>query len=219
MTLGMFVFGLGQSPLSGPSKYPSPPIISAEFLPPSCTRNHHRAFLQVTRTRYIARSVLFYTIGGVFLFNAWISALGLVAGKTASFVSARTSYPLSQWSPDAPFYASAAATGFSFAVNLVYVSISKWLSREAGAELEDSELRTEAKRRSVISMSEAQAIQQVADKRKFKIKEVFKLGDVVWAYVRSQFRGWDKMVTISDRYIALNLFCGSIWHPFMHLAP
>jgi hypothetical protein len=34
MTLGMFVFGLGQSPLSGPSQYPSLPIILAEFLPP-----------------------------------------------------------------------------------------------------------------------------------------------------------------------------------------
>ena len=112
------------------------------------------------------------------------SALGLVAGKGASFISARTSYPLSQLSPNAPFYVSAAATGFSFAINLVYISISKWLIREAGAELEDSELRTEAKKRSVVSMTEAQAIQQVADKRRFKIKEVFRLGDVVWAYVK-----------------------------------
>ena len=107
-----------------------------------------------------------------------------MAGKGASFVSARTSYPLSQWSPNAPFYVSAAATGFSFAINLVYISISKWLIREAGAEFEDSELRTEAKRRSVVSMTEAQAIQHVADRRRFKIKEVFKLGDVVWACVR-----------------------------------
>ena len=117
------------------------------------------------------------------LFQRVTLALGLVAGKGASFVSARTSYPLSQWSSNAPFYVSAAATGFSFAINLVYISISKWLIREAGAELEDSELRTEAKRRSVVSMTEAQAIQQVADRRRFKMKEVFKLGDVVWACV------------------------------------
>ena len=69
-------------------------------------------------------------------------------------------------------------------MNLVYISISKWLIREAGAELEDSELHMEAKRRSVVNLDEAQAIQHVADKKKFKIKEVFKLGDVVWAYVR-----------------------------------
>lgn len=110
-----------------------------------------------------------------------------MAGKGASFVSARISYPLSQWSPNAPFYASVATTGFSFAVNLVFISISKWLFREAGAEFEDSELLTEAKRRSVVSITEAQAIQQVADKRKFKLTEVFKLGDVVWAYVQIAF--------------------------------
>jgi len=120
-------------------------------------------------------------------FNVWLLALGLVAGKGASFISARTSYPLSQWSPNAPFYVSAAATGFSFTINLVYISISKWLIREAGAEFEDSELRTEAKRRSVVSMTEAQVIQQVADRRRFKMKEVFKLGDVVWACVRIAF--------------------------------
>ena len=110
-----------------------------------------------------------------------------MAGKAASFISARTSYPLSQLSPNAPFYVSAGATGFSFAINLVYISISKWLIREAGAELEDLELRTEARRRSVVSIAEARAIQQVADKRKFKIREVFKLGDVVWACVQTVF--------------------------------
>ncbi|KAF9785824.1 MFS general substrate transporter [Thelephora terrestris] len=127
-------------------------------------------------------------------------ALGLVAGKGASFVSARTSYPLSQWSPNAPYYFSTGATGFSFIINLVYISISKWLIRETGTELEESELSIEAKKRSVVSMTEAQVIQQVADKKRFRMKEVFKLGDVVWAY------------------IALNVLCGSIWHPFIHLS-
>ena len=178
----MFVFGLGQSPLSGLPQGLSSCDITEAY--PSRTRNHHCAFLQVTRTRYIARSVSFYPLKCVHYFNVWLSALGLVAGKGASFISARISYPLSQWSPNAPFYASAATTGFSFAINLIYISISKWLIREAGAELEDSELRTEAKRRSVVSMTEAQAIQQVADRRRFRIKEVFKLGDVVWACVQ-----------------------------------
>lgn len=107
-----------------------------------------------------------------------------MAGKGASFISARISYPLSQWSPNSPFYFATGATGFSFVINLVYISISKWLIREAGAELEESELCVEAKKRSVVSMTEAQVIQQVADKKKFRIREVFKLGDVVWAYVQ-----------------------------------
>ena len=29
----------------------------------------------------------------------------------------------------------------------------------------------------------------------------------------------DEITTISNRYIALNVLCGSIWHPFIHLAP
>jgi len=164
MTLGMFIFGLGQSPLS------------------------------VAQETIIVRFFKSHGLG--------ISlAVGLVAGKGASFISARISYPLSQWSPNAPFYVSTGATGFSFVINLVYISISKWLAREAGVELEGSELSMEAKKRSVVSMTEAQAIQQVADKKRFRIGEVFKLGDVVWAY------------------IGLNVLCGSIWHPFIHLAP
>lgn len=179
----MFVFGLGQSPLAGPSHLESP-LLAPFNLIRSRSGDHHRAFLQIARTRCISRSALLYIIKSVLLFDAFFLALGLVAGKGASFVSARTSYPLSQLSPNAPFYFSAGATGFSFIINLVYISISKWLIREAGAELEDSELRAEAKRRSVVSMTEAQAIQKVTDKRKFKLREVFKLGDVVWAYVR-----------------------------------
>ena len=95
------------------------------------------------------------------------------------------SYPLSQWSPNAPFYVSTGATAFSFAVNLFYISISKWLIREAGVELEDSELRAEAKERSGVSMTEVPIIQQVADKKRFRLRDVFKLGDVVWAYVQN----------------------------------
>lgn len=151
--------------------------------------------------------------------NVWLSAVGLVAGKGASFISARISYPLSQWSPNAPFYVSTGATGFSFVINLVYISISKWLVREAGVEFEGSELSVEAKKRSVVSMTEAQVIQQVADKKRFRIGEVFKLGDVVWAYVEFCFRFQDKTVTTPDRYIGLNVLCGSIWHPFVHLSP
>lgn len=50
----------------------------------------------------------------------------------------------------------------------------------------------EAKRRSVVSMTEAQVIQVVADKRRFRLSTVFKLGDVVWAYVQFLFLSSNK---------------------------
>lgn len=126
-----------------------------------------------------------------------LSALGLVAGKGASFISARTSYPLSQWFPNAPFYVSTAAAGFSFFINLVYISISKWLVREAGAEIEDAELSVEAKRRLLVGLTEAQVIQHVADKRLFRMREVFKLGDVVWTHVQIPLP-WSRKNKLND---------------------
>lgn len=82
-----------------------------------------------------------------------------------------------------PFYFSAGAAGLSFFINLVYIFISKWLIKEAGAEPESAELSAEAKKRSIVSMTEAQVIQQVVDKKRFRMREVFKLGDVVWVHV------------------------------------
>jgi len=75
MTLGMFVFGLGQSPLSGLPEYLNPPF-TRHYLKsaPSRTRNHHCALLQVTWTRCITRSVLFYTIGNVFRYKRVVSS-------------------------------------------------------------------------------------------------------------------------------------------------
>lgn len=62
MILGMFIFGLGQSPLAGLSQaIPLRIQFRLIFYSPSCTRNHHRAFLQVSWTRCISRSVLFYS--------------------------------------------------------------------------------------------------------------------------------------------------------------
>lgn len=100
-----------------------------------------------------------------------------MAGKGASFISARTSYPLSQWSPNAPFYFSAGAAGFSFVINLAYIFISNWLVNEA--DIDGPELSVEA-----VAMTEAQVVQQVADKKRFRMREVFRLGDVVWAHVQ-----------------------------------
>lgn len=109
-------------------------------------------------------------------------ALGLVAGKAASFVSARTSFPLSEkYGPRAPFVAATSLAALSFIMNVVYLSAAKWLVRSSGTELEASELRDEA--RAVESISEAQALKQIAKKRTVHLRDITKLGDVFWAYV------------------------------------
>ncbi|KAI0365233.1 MFS general substrate transporter [Pilatotrama ljubarskyi] len=167
MALGMFVFGLGVSPLA------------------------------VVQETIIVRFFRSHGLG-VSL------ALGLVAGKGASFISALTSYPLSQrFGPHAPFYASTLLTAFSFTINLVYVFSSKWLVRESGTELEASELHAEAHSRAASAaaedMSEAEALKEVAKKRMVYLRDITKLGDVFWAY------------------IGLNVLCGAVWAPFTHL--
>ncbi|KAI0963548.1 hypothetical protein AcW1_000594 [Taiwanofungus camphoratus] len=164
MTFGMWIYGLGVSPLA------------------------------VVQETIIVRFFKSHGLG-VSL------ALGLVAGKGASFVSARTSYPLSErFGPHAPFYASTILTALSFVVNLVYVGASKWLIRGAGAELEASELEAEAQNNSRFGLSEAEAMKKVARKRMVYLRDITKLGDVFWAY------------------IGLNVLCGAIWAPFTHLA-
>jgi hypothetical protein len=171
MALGMFIFGLGVSPLA------------------------------VVQETIIVRFFKSHGLG-VSL------ALGLVAGKGASFISARTSYPLAQhFGPHAPFYAAAGLAGFSFVINLVYLSASKWLVKGAGAELEANEIEAEAQSQvaehirtgSIQSLSEAEALKEVAKKRTVNLRDITKLGDVFWAY------------------IGLNILCGAIWAPFTHL--
>lgn len=64
------------------------------------------------------------------------------------------------------------------------MSISKWLIRGSGAEYEVVELRAEVRRRSQSSsLSEAEALQKTVDKRRVRLQDIFKLGDVFWAYV------------------------------------
>ncbi|KAI0361645.1 MFS general substrate transporter [Trametes cingulata] len=167
MALGMFIFGLGVSPLA------------------------------VVQETIIVRFFRSHGLG-VSL------ALGLVAGKGASFISALTSYPLSQrFGPHAPFYASTLLTAFSFTINLVYVFSSEWLVRETGTELEASELHAEAQSRAASAgaadLTEAEALKEVAKKRMVYLRDITKLGDVFWAY------------------IGLNVLCGAIWAPFTHL--
>jgi MFS family permease len=147
MAAGMFVFGLGVSPLA------------------------------VVQEMIIVRFFKSHGLGVSMAF-------GLVAGKGVSFISARTSYPLTErFGPRAPFYVATFLTGMSVVINLVYIAASKWIIDGAGAELEPIDITEEAQRRSVINISEAQALEKVAAKRRVHLREITKLGDVFWAYV------------------------------------
>ncbi|KAJ7597060.1 major facilitator superfamily domain-containing protein [Mycena floridula] len=164
MALGMFIFGLGVSPLA------------------------------VVQETIIVRFFKSHGLG-------FSMALGLLAGKGASFISARTSYPLTErFGTRAPFYVAIFLATASVVVNLIYIMASRWLIDGAGAELEASDIKEEAQRRSGIDMSEAQALERVAEKRRVNFRDITKLGDVFWAYV------------------GLNVFCGTLWSPFTHLA-
>ena len=108
-------------------------------------------------------------------------AIGLVAGKGASFVAAATAYPLTQrFGSRAPFFVATFLTGFSVAINLIYISAAKWLAEGAGAELEAAELQAEARNPSY-SLSEAQALEKVAEKHRVYFRDITLLGDVFWA--------------------------------------
>ncbi|KAJ6604678.1 major facilitator superfamily domain-containing protein [Mycena vulgaris] len=164
MATGMFIFGLGVSPLA------------------------------VVQETIIVRFFKSHGLGVSMAF-------GLVVGKGASFISARTSYPLTErFGPRAPFYMATFLAGMSVVINLAYIMASRWLIDGAGAELEAIDINEEARRRSVINISEAQALEKVAAKRRVHLREITKLGDVFWAY------------------IAVNILCGAIWAPFTHLA-
>ncbi|KAJ3761891.1 major facilitator superfamily domain-containing protein [Lentinula raphanica] len=164
MAFGLFVFGLGVSPLA------------------------------VVQETIIVRFFKSHGLGVSLAF-------GLIVGKGASFVSARTSYPLTEhWGSHAPFYVATFLAAMSFFVNLLYIMASKWFVDGACAELEAADISEEAKRRSIHNMSEAQALEKVAKKKMVRLKDITKLGDVFWAYV------------------GLNVLCGMIWAPFTHLS-
>lgn len=145
MALGLFIFGLGISPLA------------------------------VVQETIIVRFFKSHGLGVSMAF-------GLIAGKGASFVSARTSYPLTErFGPRAPFYVATFLAGMSVVVNVVYIAASKWLIEGGEAELEAADINDEAQRRSVTNISEAQALEKVAAKRKVKLRHITRLGDVFWA--------------------------------------
>jgi MFS family permease len=164
MAFGLFVFGLGVSPLA------------------------------VVQETIIVRFFKSHGLGVSMAF-------GLIIGKGASFVSARTSYPLTErWGTHAPFYVATFLAAMSVFVNLCYIMASKWLVDGACAELEAADISEEAKRRSIHNMSEAQALEKVARKKRVYLGDISKLGDVFWSYV------------------GLNVLCGMLWSPFTHLA-
>jgi MFS family permease len=145
MALGLFIFGLGVSPVS------------------------------VVQETIIVR--FFKTHGlGVTM------AMGLFAGKAASFLAARTAYPLSgHFGPRAPFYVSTALAAFSVIVNLIYISLSRRLVDLAGAELEAADISSGARRRFSVDISEDRALEEVAKKRHVHMRQIVRFGDVFWA--------------------------------------
>lgn len=145
MTVGLFVFGFGVSPLA------------------------------VVQETIIVRFFKSHGLGVSLAF-------GLIAGKVTSFISARTSYPLTkQFGSHAPFFVSTSLALLSVLVNLIYIASSRWLIDGAGAELEAPDISEEARRRLVINLSEAQALKKVAEKRKVYLRQISNLGDVFWA--------------------------------------
>jgi len=145
MALGLFIFGLGVSPLA------------------------------VVQETIIVRFFKSHGLGVSMAF-------GLIAGKGASFLAARTSYPLTErFGPRAPFYVATSLATLSVVINLVYISLSRWLVDGAGAELEAPDISEEARRRLSISISEAEALEKVAKKKQVHVRQITKLGDVFWA--------------------------------------
>jgi len=144
-------------------------------------------------------------------------ALGLVAGKGASFLSSVVSLPLAQrFSPTAPFVVATCIAALSFLVNLFYLSANRWLAESAGVPqegqetAEDFEIDEEA-----VSLDEAIPTETLAPSHGAKRVDVPEqpllvhrvslldlsiLGDPFWIYM------------------TLNFLCGMIWYPFLHLA-
>ena len=145
MALGLFVFGLGVSPVS------------------------------VVQETIIVR--FFKTRGlGVTM------AMGLFAGRAASFLAARTAYPLSEHlGPHAPFYVATALGGFSVVVNLIYISLSRRLMALEGAELEATSIDSVAQRGFSANVDESGALEEVMKKRHVQIHQIVRFGDIFWA--------------------------------------
>jgi hypothetical protein len=157
MVVGMFVFGLGISPLS------------------------------VVQETIIVRFFKSHGLGVSM-------ALGLLAGKSASFIAARTSFTLTHtFGPRAPFYIAVLLAASSVLINLIYIVASKWLIDGAKAELEATDVIDEAHRPSY-TLSEAQALQEAAERRKVHLKDISRLGDLFWVYEHFLFNSRECLI-------------------------
>lgn len=145
MALGLFVFGLGVSPVS------------------------------VVQETIIVR--FFKTRGlGVTM------AMGLFAGRAASFLAARTAYPLSEHlGPRAPFYVATILGGFSVIANLIYISLSRRLIALEGAGLDSAGINSVRRRRFSANIDESGALKAVVEKRQVQIHQIVRFGDIFWA--------------------------------------
>ena len=138
-------------------------------------------------------------------------ALGLVAGKGASFLSSITSYPLSdRYGTRGPFIVSTSLAGLSFAVNILYLIFH---ARLHPAAVSDSSHK-----------SDEAAAERVIQRRKVKLMNLSKLGDVFWIYIvrllvgRPSLGPCVKVVWLHSLQQLMNVFSGAIWSPFLHLS-
>jgi hypothetical protein len=164
MAAGLFVFGLGASPLSVVQ-------VGIPFFP----IQHTLLIAHIPQETIIVR---FFSNHGLGL----SLALGLVAGKGASFVAALTSYPLAQnHGPLAPFFVATMLAILSFSINLLYLRGSRWLASGSGVEPEANELQKMPF--SSTPITESEALKHVSAKKRVMLSDIAKLGDVFWLYL------------------------------------
>jgi hypothetical protein len=161
MAAGLFIFGLGVSPVSVVQ-------VGAPSFPVQCASLTVHLLQETIIVRFFSNHGL-----GVSL------AFGLVAGKGASFVAALTSYPLTQnRGPLAPFFVATMLAIFSFSINVLFLYASRWLASGSGAEPEVNEASL-----SRTPITERGALQHVTGKKRVILSDIAKLGDVFWLYL------------------------------------
>lgn len=87
--------------------------------------------------------------------------------------------------------------GLSFLVNIVYLFASRWLSHNAGVKADGEVLDVPDIMEP--ELSEVSST-KTSSSRKVRITDLHRLGDPFWIYM------------------GLNVLCGTIWSPFLHLA-
>ncbi|KAG8925661.1 hypothetical protein FRC02_009516 [Tulasnella sp. 418] len=170
-------------------------------------------------------------VGGVMAARISL-ALGLVAGKGTSFLSAYTSYPLSQkYGPHAPFVVSTTLAAVSFGFNIVYLMSANWFTRGARVAPEAADVHRRLSRsESFFSPRGRQSLsaQGLLSSELTESPVVLTRGgermterealEKVAAKRNVKFEDLTKMGDVFWLYIGVNALCGVIWSPFTHLA-